>query len=85
MKAMKNGSVLQNLSEQDLENILVERHSAAIKKNTNWSVTTFKGNILDVFVTLSFFLSFFLFFLMFNLTKKRDNEFHMSYQQFNQT
>ena len=33
-----------NLSEHDLQNILVERHSTGIKKATNWSVATFIGN-----------------------------------------
>ena len=32
-----------NLSEQELEKILAERHSARTKKTTNWSVATFKG------------------------------------------
>ena len=32
-----------NLSEQELEKILAERHSAKTKKATNWSVATFKG------------------------------------------
>jgi len=33
----------RNLSEQELEKILAERHSARTKKATNWSVSTFKG------------------------------------------
>ena len=32
-----------NLSEQELDKILAERHSARTKKITNWSVATFKG------------------------------------------
>ena len=32
-----------NLSEQELEKILAERHSARTKKTTNWSEATFKG------------------------------------------
>jgi len=32
-----------NLSEHELQHILVERHSKATKKATNWSVATFKG------------------------------------------
>ena len=34
-----------NLSEQELEKILTERHSARTKKTTNWSVATFKGKL----------------------------------------
>ena len=33
----------QNLSEQELEKILAERHSARTQKAKNWSVSTFKG------------------------------------------
>ena len=32
-----------NLSEQELEKILAERHSARTKKTTNWPVATFEG------------------------------------------
>ena len=32
-----------NLSEHELQHILVERHSKATKKAPNWSVATFKG------------------------------------------
>ena len=32
-----------NLSEDQLQQILAERHSLATKKVTNWSLTTFKG------------------------------------------
>ena len=32
-----------NLSEHELQHILVERHSKATKNATNWSVATFKG------------------------------------------
>ena len=32
-----------NLSEHDLQDILVERHSKSTKRTTNWSVATFKG------------------------------------------
>ncbi|PFX23728.1 hypothetical protein AWC38_SpisGene11696 [Stylophora pistillata] len=35
-----------NLSEHELEKILAERHSARTKKNTNWSVATFKDKPL---------------------------------------
>ena len=32
-----------NLSEEELDKILAERHSARTKKTTNWSMATFKG------------------------------------------
>ena len=32
-----------NLSERDLEKILEEKESKKTKKNTNWCVSTFKG------------------------------------------
>jgi len=34
-----------NLSEQELEKILTEKHSARTKKTTNWSVASFKGKL----------------------------------------
>ena len=37
-----------DLSEHELPHILVERHSKATKKATNWSVSTFKGEHLVV-------------------------------------
>ena len=46
-----------NLSEQELEKILAERHSARTKKTTNWSVATFKGK-LPLFMS-GFFVTFF--------------------------
>ena len=32
-----------NLSEHELQDILVERHSKSTKRATNWSVATFKA------------------------------------------
>ncbi|PFX16672.1 von Willebrand factor D and EGF domain-containing protein [Stylophora pistillata] len=37
-----------NLSEQELEKILAERHPARTKKTTNWSVATFKGGKVTI-------------------------------------
>ena len=39
----KEAARFLNLSEHELQHILVERHSKATKKATNWSVATFKG------------------------------------------
>ena len=42
-KAEKNSQVVRftNLSEDQLQQILAERHSLGTKKVTNWSLTTF--------------------------------------------
>ena len=46
-KAEKNSQVARfaNLSEDQLQQILAERHSLGTKKVTNWSLITCKGKI----------------------------------------
>ena len=55
-KAEKNSQVacFANLSEDQLQQILAERHSLGTKKVTNWSLTTFKVKIA-VFTLFSVF------------------------------
>ena len=55
-KAEKNSQVARfaNLSEDQLQQILAERHSLGPKKVTNWSLTTFKGKIFVLIVILKF-------------------------------
>ena len=54
-KGEKNSQVARfaNLSEDQLQQILAERHSLG-KKVTNWSLTTFKGKISVLIVVLKF-------------------------------
>lgn len=43
-----------NWSESELQEILVERHSTATKKSTNWSATTFNGkHLLSMVIVVS--------------------------------
>ena len=55
-KAEKNSQVacFANLSEDELQQILAERHSLGTKKVTNWSLTTFKGKISAFIVVFKF-------------------------------
>ena len=55
-KAEKNLQVacFANLSEDELQQILAERHSLGTKKVTNWSLTTFKGKISAFIVVFKF-------------------------------
>ena len=52
----KNSQVARfaNLSEDQLQQILAERHSLGTKKVTNWSLTTFNGKISVFIVVLKF-------------------------------
>ena len=52
-KALKNSQVARfaNLSKDQLQQILAERHWPGTKKVTNWSLKTFKGKI-SVFVVV---------------------------------
>ena len=52
-KAQKNSQVARfaNLSKDQLQQILAERHWPGTKKVTNWSLKTFKGKI-SVFVVV---------------------------------
>ena len=43
-----------NLSKDQLEQILAERHSRGTKRVTNWSLTTFKGKISVFIVVFKF-------------------------------
>ena len=54
-KGEKNSQVARfaNLSEDQLQQILAERHSLGTKV-TNWSLTTFKGRISVLIVVLKF-------------------------------
>ena len=54
--AEKNSQVARfaNLSEDELQQILAERHSLGSKKVTNWSLTTFKGKISVFIVVFKF-------------------------------
>ena len=54
--AEKNSLVARfaNLSEDQLQQILAERHSLGTKKVTNWSLTTFKGKISVFIVVFKF-------------------------------
>jgi len=47
-----------NLSEHELQHILVERHSKGTKKATNWSVATFKGKHFCCYCCCIFFIVF---------------------------
>ena len=55
-KAEKNSQVARfaKLSEDQLQQILAERHSLGTKKVTNWSLTTFNGKISVFIVVLKF-------------------------------
>ena len=55
-KAEKNSQVARfaNLSEDQLQQILAERHSLGPKKVTNWSLTTFKDKVYLLIVVLKF-------------------------------
>ena len=55
-KAEKNSQVARfaNLSEDQLQQILAERHSLGIKKFTNWPLITFKGKISVLIVVFKF-------------------------------
>ena len=55
-KAEKNSQVARfaNLSENQLQLILAERHSLGTKKVTKWSLTTFKGKISVFIVVFKF-------------------------------
>ena len=55
-KAEKNSQVARFaiLSEDQLQQILAERHSLGTKKVTNWSLTTFNGKIYVLIVILKF-------------------------------
>ena len=59
-KAEKNSQVARfaNLSEDQLQQILAERHSLGTKKVTNWSLTTFKGEI-SVLIVIPIIKGFF--------------------------
>ena len=54
--AEKNSQVARfaNLSEDQLQQILAERHSLGTKKVTNWSLTTFKGKTSVFIVVFKF-------------------------------
>ena len=54
--AEKNSQVARfaNSSEDELQQILAERHSLGTKKVTNWSLTTFKGKISVFIVVFKF-------------------------------
>ena len=62
-KAEKNSQVARfaNLSEDELQQILAERHSLGTKKVTNWSLITFKGKKFPLLL---------LFLNLFNLENK---------------
>ena len=55
-KAEKNSQVARFaiLSENQLQQILAKRHSLGTKKDTNWSLTTFKGKIALFIVVFKF-------------------------------
>ena len=55
-KAEKNSQVARFAisSEDQLQQILAERHSLGTKKVTNWSLTTFNGKIYVLIVILKF-------------------------------
>ena len=55
-EAEKNSQVARsaNLSEDELQQILAERHSLGTKKVTDWSLTTFKGKISAFIVVFKF-------------------------------
>ena len=55
-KAEKNSQVARfaNLSEDQLQQILAERHSLGTKIVTNWSLITFKGKIFAFIVVFKF-------------------------------
>ena len=55
-KAEKNSQDARfaNLSEDQLQQILTERHLLRTKKVTNWSLTTFKGKISAFIVVFKF-------------------------------
>ena len=55
-KAEKNSQVARfaNFSEDQLQQILAERHSLGTKIVTNWSLITFKGKILAFIVVFKF-------------------------------
>ena len=52
-KAEKNSQVARfaNLSEDEVQQILAERHSLGTEKVTNWSLTIFQGKI-SVFIVV---------------------------------
>ena len=54
--AEKNSQVARfaNLSEDQLQQILEERHALGTKRVTNWSLTTFKGKISVFIVVFTF-------------------------------
>ena len=56
MRNEKNSQVARfaNLSEDQLQQILEERHALGTKKVTNWSLTTFKGKISVFIVVFKF-------------------------------
>ena len=56
-KAEKNSQVTRfaNLSEDELQQILAERHSLGTKKVTDWSLTKLKGKISAFIVVLNLF------------------------------
>ena len=55
-EAEKNSQVARfvNLSGDELQQILTERHSLGTKKVTDWSLTTFKGKISAFIVVFKF-------------------------------
>ena len=55
-KAEKNSQVTRfaNLSEDELQQILAERHSKRKKKVTDWSLTKLKGKISAFIVVFKF-------------------------------
>ena len=55
-KAKKNMQVARfaNLLEDQLQQILMEKHSLPRKRVTNWSLTTFKGKISVFIVVFKF-------------------------------
>ena len=55
-KAEKNSQVARfaNFSEDQLQQILAERHSLGTKIVTNWSLITFKGKIFAFIVVFKF-------------------------------
>ena len=55
-EAEENSQVARfaDLSEDELQQILAERHSLGTKKVTDWSLTTFKGKISAFIVVFKF-------------------------------
>ena len=55
-KSEKNSQIARfaNLSVDQLQQILAERHSLGTKKVTSWSLSTFKGKISVLIVVLKF-------------------------------